>query len=75
MVKAPGSTKKLRLGASLARPVNPTGPAEGETRVYRGGSFVGDVAFARSACRRDKAPDSTYRGIGFRVVCYPTKAE
>lgn len=50
---------------------DPTGPDTGETRVFRGGAFAGDVAFCRSACRRDKDPDYTYRGIGFRVICYP----
>jgi formylglycine-generating enzyme required for sulfatase activity len=55
----------------LALLQDPTGPGTGETRVYRGGAFTGDVNFCRSACRRDKDPGYTYRGIGFRVVCYP----
>ena len=57
--------------AALAVPRNPTGPADGDTRVFRGGSFTGDVAFCRSACRRDKDASYAYRGIGFRVVCFP----
>jgi formylglycine-generating enzyme required for sulfatase activity len=55
----------------LAVPENPIGPTSGDSRVFRGGAFAGDVGFCRSACRRDKDPDYTYRGIGFRVVCYP----
>ena len=62
--------EKAKMLLSFAYPQNPTGPSQGETRVYRGGAFVGDVAFARSAARREKAADYTYRGIGFRVVCY-----
>jgi len=56
--------------AYMACPQNPTGPTQGASRVYRGGAFTGDVALARSACRRDKSEDYTYRGIGFRVVCF-----
>ncbi len=67
-----GEGKSQLAMKELACPHNPTGPGSGTTRVYRGGAFTGDVAFARSACRRDKDPDYAYRGIGFRVVCYLT---
>jgi formylglycine-generating enzyme required for sulfatase activity len=50
---------------------DPAGPAKGDSRVYRGGAFTGDVALCRSAARRNKDEQYTYRGIGFRVVCYP----
>ena len=64
-----GAEQKAREAMSL--PIDPTGPSAGETRVYRGGAFTGDVAFCRSACRRSGDPGYAYRGIGFRVVCYP----
>ena len=71
MVSAKNDTKdKNSTLAVLACPQNPQGPTRGESRVYRGGAFTGDVALSRSACRRDKAEDYAYRGIGFRVVCY-----
>lgn len=53
----------------LEGPANPEGPSSGETRVIRGGSFTGDVAFCRSAARRHFAEDFRYRTNGFRVVC------
>ena len=53
---------------AMASPVNPVGPKNGETRVYRGGGHLGDVAFCRSAARRHNLPTFRHRNIGFRVI-------
>ena len=53
----------------MASPVNPEGPKKGETRVFRGGAYTGDVTYARSAARRHNDPGLRSRSIGFRVVC------
>ncbi len=53
-----------------ASPVkNPTGPAAGELRVLRGGSWGSSSATIRSACRHADSPDATYHDDGgFRCV-------
>ncbi len=51
------------------RVVDPTGPASGDTRVTRGGSFLGPVGLSRSASRGQKHPGFRHRTLGFRVVC------
>jgi formylglycine-generating enzyme required for sulfatase activity len=49
---------------------DPAGPAGGEFRALRGGSWVSpDVDSTRSACRDYFAPHFRARYIGFRVVC------
>jgi len=46
----------------------PQGPASGTSRVLRGGSWVWDPEYCRSAKRRDDTPDGRDYGCGFRVV-------
>jgi len=51
---------------------DPTGPvsqAAGSGRVLRGGAFVGDFAFCRSASRFGTRPMYRYYNSGFRVLC------
>src|SRR5690606_4368903 len=43
-----------------------TGPAEGWLRVARGGSWLYDPAFSRSANRDDYGPENRCSDIGFR---------
>jgi formylglycine-generating enzyme required for sulfatase activity len=49
---------------------NPTGPATGTSRVLRGGSWLADFSFCRSADRISVTPDFTGGG-GFRIVWTP----
>ena len=48
--------------------VNPTGPAEGDHRVLRGGSWDDDGGEARSACRGWLGSSSRSGRIGFRLA-------
>ena len=48
---------------------DPTGPRDGELRVFRGGSFQGDVGLCRSAARLAREESYKNRAVGFRVVC------
>lgn len=47
---------------------NPAGPADGEYKVLRGGSWQHDQYFVRSAFRDRETPQSRSRTIGFRLV-------
>jgi formylglycine-generating enzyme required for sulfatase activity len=47
---------------------NPTGPETGLFRVVRGGSFISNRGSVRTTARGRAVPDSTYAGVGFRVV-------
>jgi len=47
---------------------DPTGPATGSRRVYRGGSWGHPVELCRSARRSDDTPDYRSDGLGFRVA-------
>jgi sulfatase modifying factor 1 len=47
---------------------NPTGPTEGSSRVLRGGGWVDDAHFCRSALRINSTPDNRLSPIGFRLV-------
>ena len=52
---------------------NPIGPAEGQLRVLRGGSWlVADVRMLSCSYRHKVPPDTYSYGIGFRIVC-PTR--
>ena len=47
---------------------DPKGPAEGVSRVLRGGSFGMIAGLCRSACRFESSPDNHWPEFGFRVV-------
>jgi len=47
---------------------DPTGPTDGWLRVARGGSWLYDAAFSRSANRDNYGPENRCSDIGFRVV-------
>ena len=48
--------------------IDPKGPATGEYRVLRGGSFLDDVSDARSSDRGYYTPTSRYDLVGFRLA-------
>ena len=50
---------------------NPTGPAAGTARVWRGGSWDDDTRRVRSAWRNGGGADGTSSGVGFRVARNP----
>jgi formylglycine-generating enzyme required for sulfatase activity len=50
---------------------NPSGPASGEYRVLRGGSWDLNPYFLRAASRYYFDPSSTYGKIGFRCARSP----
>jgi formylglycine-generating enzyme required for sulfatase activity len=53
---------------------NPTGPADGERCVLRGGSWGSSSVTLRSSCRNAEAPENTYHDDGgFRCVVFPEK--
>lgn len=47
---------------------NPTGPEDGTYKVVRGGSFLSNSNYLRSAARRAVLPDRHSEGIGFRCA-------
>ena len=47
---------------------NPQGPASGEKKVFRGGSWNSNVGSARTASRAGTPPDGRYFDIGFRCA-------
>jgi formylglycine-generating enzyme required for sulfatase activity len=47
---------------------DPTGPADGQARVFRGGSWSSNQQGCRSAFRGDNSPDTRLIIYGFRVV-------
>ncbi len=60
---------------SCARGVSdPQGPADGETRVNRGGSFGNRAAMCRAATRGSPDPEHRVKYHGFRVVRDPSAA-
>jgi serine/threonine protein kinase len=50
---------------------NPTGPADGDRRVVRGGSYKSPPALTRSAARSSMRPTERREDVGFRVVYAP----
>jgi formylglycine-generating enzyme required for sulfatase activity len=56
-------------GGYISTPVDdPTGPASGSSRVYRGGGWNYDARFCRSAYRAGGTPDYRNFHLGFRVA-------
>jgi formylglycine-generating enzyme required for sulfatase activity len=51
--------------------VDPTGPASGDARVSRGGSWFYGAYEARCANRNGYGPGDSYDGLGFRTVRRP----
>jgi formylglycine-generating enzyme required for sulfatase activity len=47
---------------------DPTGPASGSARVFRGGGLTGDAAACRSAARISSSPTVRYNREGFRLA-------
>jgi len=47
---------------------DPQGPSKGDDRVSRGGSWLQDASYVRSASRSNNAPDERWSNLGFRVV-------
>ena len=56
---------------SVSPSVNPQGPATGESRVLRGGSWGGNDLDVRSAYRVSHSPDLWDFNFGFRCVRSP----
>jgi len=54
------------LGTSAV--TDPTGPASGTAKIYRGGGWPSDALNCRSAVRLGFAPDTRWNSIGFRVA-------
>ena len=47
---------------------NPTGPATGEKRVVRGGSFSYEAAYSRCKCRNCLSPNNNSFAVGLRLA-------
>ena len=56
---------------SVAAVTDPKGPAKGEYRVLRGGSFGNDGPLARSSYRGNDAPSYRYSFVSFRLARTP----
>ena len=55
-------------GFSLQGGLDPSGPASGDARVYRGGSWYYFARSCRSAYRGRLTPGYAFHYLGFRVV-------
>lgn len=56
--------------------MNPTGPASGDRKVIRGGSWSnGNAVYVRAADRNDFHPDSRYDDFGFRCAVSPEDSQ
>lgn len=51
--------------------VDPTGPAIGDLRITRGGSWQLFEAYCRSAARKEERPSTRSVDLGFRIVIAP----
>src|SRR5262249_48632059 len=47
---------------------DPTGPSEGSSRAFRGGSWFCAAVYCRQAYRTDVGPSDRSNSLGFRVV-------
>ena len=56
---------------SSASVTNPTGPATGSSRVYRGGGWYSDSYYCRASQRVNVDPNNYCYCVGFRVVRNP----
>ena len=54
--------------------IDPLGPADGNRRVYRGGSWHHDARRNRSAYRDRRRPDDRESHLGFRLVWVPEQS-
>jgi formylglycine-generating enzyme required for sulfatase activity len=54
---------------TTAPKVNPTGPAAGTRRVYRGGSWKSRFNSLRATVRNSNVPSFSCNDLGFRIVC------
>jgi formylglycine-generating enzyme required for sulfatase activity len=52
---------------------DPTGPAKGNGRLLRGGSYYVHARLCRTAHRQWATPGTRHGYIGFRVVCVPAR--
>jgi len=52
-----------------AQKANPRGPAMGNRRVYRGGSWKSRFNSLRTTVRGSNVPTFSCNDLGFRVVC------
>jgi formylglycine-generating enzyme required for sulfatase activity len=50
---------------------NPQGPDKGSSRVLRGGSWINNARYCRSASRSNDNPGLRYYYVGFRLVFVP----
>lgn len=50
---------------------NPTGPSSGNTRVYRGGSWLDNLNYTRITSRNSGNPNQKMNCLGFRLVLIP----
>ena len=66
-----GASTGTSLGYPRPRQDNPTGPADGDKRVVRGGSFKTRAVETRSAARAAVRPTERRDDLGFRVVYAP----
>lgn len=57
---------------SMSPDRNPRGPATGERRASRGGSWRHHIKMSRCAARSSIPPAFQYADYGFRVACDPT---
>jgi formylglycine-generating enzyme required for sulfatase activity len=55
--------------------VDPSGPEKGDSRVLRGGSWIGYAGYVRSAYRPHFEPADRGRGDGFRVARSQTESK
>ena len=53
---------------SVSPDKNPTGPATGDGRVWRGGAWTNEAWYVRAVFRDGRFPLSTYHGGGFRCA-------